>query len=91
MRIVFTGLTATSVKAAQKLIDQGHELIVIEIDKEKIDEVAEDLDCSFLHGNAGEPAILSQAAPEKCDFLFWSHKQRSEQYYHRSFGQINGF
>ncbi len=70
MRIVFTGLTATSVKAAQNLIEQGHELIIIDMDKEKIDEIAEELDCSFLHGNAGEPAVLSQTAPEKCDFLF---------------------
>jgi trk system potassium uptake protein len=70
MRIVFSGAHRTAVKAAEKLIEQGHEIILIEIDKEKIDRLSDDLDCSFIHGDAGKPAILSEAAPEKCDFLF---------------------
>lgn len=70
MRIVFSGITPTAVKAAHKMIEEGHEVVIIELNKEKIDEVSEDLDCSFLHGNAGEPSVLRQAAPEKCDFIF---------------------
>ncbi len=70
MRIVFSGLTPTAVKAAEMMIDEGHEVIIIEVNKEKIDDISEDLDCSFLQGDAGEPAVLEQAAPEKCDFIF---------------------
>ena len=70
MRIVFTGANTTTVKTAQQLIEQGHEVIVIELDKDKIDDIADELDCSFLHGDAGKPAILHQTAPEECDFLF---------------------
>lgn len=70
MRIVFSGLTPTATKAAHKMIEDGHDVVIIEVNKEKIDDVSEDLDCSFLHGNAGEPAVLRQAAPEKCDFIF---------------------
>ncbi|MGB3212489.1 MAG: NAD-binding protein [Desulforhopalus sp.] len=70
MRIVFSGANPTAVKAAEKLIEQGHEIIIIEINKEKIDDLSDDLDCSFIHGDAGKPAILSEVAPEECDFLF---------------------
>lgn len=70
MRIVFTGATPTAVKAAEALIKQGHEIIIIELKKEKINDLSETLDCSFLHGDSGKPAILDQAAPEQCDFLF---------------------
>ena len=70
MRIVFSGANATTVKTAEQLIKQGHEVILIDLNKEKIDELSERLDCSFLHGDAGKPAILTQAAPEECDFLF---------------------
>ena len=70
MRIVFSGINSTTVKTAQQLIEQGHEVILIELDKEKIDDLSDDLDCSFLHGDSGKPSILSQAAPEECDFLF---------------------
>jgi trk system potassium uptake protein TrkA len=45
-------------------------VILIELNKEKIDELSDSFDCSFLHGNSGKPAILAQAAPEECDFLF---------------------
>jgi trk system potassium uptake protein TrkA len=70
MRIVFSGINPTSVKAAKQLIEQGHEVILIELNKEKIEEYSDNLDCSFLHGDSGKPAILTQAAPEECDFLF---------------------
>jgi trk system potassium uptake protein TrkA len=70
MRIVFSGASPTSVMAAGQLIKRGHEIVIIELDKEKIDGLSEELDCSFLHGDAGKPAILSQVDPKNCDFLF---------------------
>jgi trk system potassium uptake protein TrkA len=70
MRIVFSGASPTSIMAAKQLIKRGHEIVIIELDKEKIDKLSEDLDCSFLHGDAGKPAILSQVDPKNCDFLF---------------------
>ena len=70
MRIVFSGASATAILAARELIKQGHDIVVIELDKEKIDSLSDDLDCSFLHGDAGKPAILSQVDPKSCDFLF---------------------
>ncbi len=70
MRIVFSGANQAAVKAAEKLIKQCHEVIFIEINKEKIDDLSDNLDCSFILGDSGKPTILSEAAPEKCDFLF---------------------
>jgi trk system potassium uptake protein TrkA len=70
MRIIFSGASPTAIVAARELIKQGHDIVVIEIDREKIDALADDLDCSFLHGNAGKPAILTQVDPKQCDLLF---------------------
>jgi len=70
MRIVFSGASPTAIAAAQQLIDQGHDIIVIEVNKQKIDQISEKLDCGFLHGDAGKPAILNQVDPKQCDFLF---------------------
>jgi len=70
MRIVFTGITPMVVKTAEQLIEQGHEIVLIDLDKEKIDKLSEDLDCSFLHGDAGIPAILKETSPKDCNFLF---------------------
>ncbi len=70
MRIVFSGASPLTVVTARELMKQGHEIIIIEIDKEKIDEYSEELDCSFLHGDSAKPATLSQVDPKSCDILF---------------------
>jgi trk system potassium uptake protein TrkA len=70
MRIVFSGASPLTVTTAQALIKQGHEIIIIEVDKEKIEQLSDELDCSFLHGDAAKPATLSQVDPKKNDFLF---------------------
>jgi len=70
MRIVFSGAGAITIMVAQLLSDQGHKVIIIELEKDKIDKLSDKLDCSFLHGDAAKPAILSQVDPKDCDFLF---------------------
>jgi trk system potassium uptake protein TrkA len=70
MRIVFSGAGPMTVLTAQTLTKQGHEVIIIEVDKQKIDRLSDELDCSFVQGDASKPAILSQVDPKDCDFLF---------------------
>ena len=70
MRIVFSGASPLTVITAKQLIKQGHEVVIIETNKEKIDQISEELDCSFLHGDSAKPAILSQVDPKNSDILF---------------------
>jgi len=70
MRLVFSGAGPMTMMAVRALTEQGHEVIIIELDKDKIDRLSEEMDCSFLHGDAAKPALLSQTDPKKCDFLF---------------------
>jgi trk system potassium uptake protein TrkA len=70
MRIVFSGAGPMTFITARALTKQGHEVIIIEVDKEKIERLSDELDCSFVQGDASKPAILSQVNPKDCDFLF---------------------
>ena len=70
MRVVFVGAGDLTVETASLLIDRRHEVVIIETDKNKIDQLSEKLDCSFLHGDGSKPHILSEAGPEHADFLF---------------------
>lgn len=70
MRIVFIGAGEISVLTAQILIKRGHDVILIEKERKRIDELSDELDCSFLHGDGGKPAILRQADSEATDVLF---------------------
>jgi trk system potassium uptake protein TrkA len=70
MRIAFIGAGEVVVMTARALIAQGHEVVIIEADRALIDELADELDCSFLHGDGSKPAILREVGPEQTDMLF---------------------
>lgn len=70
MRIAFVGAGEVSVRTAELLIERGHEVILIEKDQERIDELSDTLDCSFLNGDGSKPHILEEVAPKKTDALF---------------------
>ena len=70
MRTVFIGAGEVSVETAKALVKKGHEVIIIETDKAKIDELSEEMDCSFLQGDGSRPDILREVNPEQTDFLF---------------------
>jgi trk system potassium uptake protein TrkA len=69
MRAVFIGAGPATLAAMKILISRGHEVVIVEEDKEKIESLAE-LDCGVLHGDGSRPAILKEADPENTDFLF---------------------
>jgi len=70
MRTVFVGTGKVSTETAKALIKKGHEVVIIETDKAKIEELSEDMDCSFLQGDATQPNLLREVNPPKTDFLF---------------------
>lgn len=70
MRFVFIGLSQLTTMTAGLLIGRGHEVVIVEVDKEKIDAAGDDLDCAFLHGDGSKPHILKEAAPQESDVLF---------------------
>jgi trk system potassium uptake protein TrkA len=70
MRAVFVGAGSLGVKTAQLLLKRGHEVVIVESDKERIDALAEELDCGLLHGDGSKPMILKEADPGSTDVLF---------------------
>jgi len=70
MRAVFIGAGSLAVTTAHLLLKRNHEVVVIEQEKSRIDSLAENMDCGFLHGDGSKPAILREANPEHTDILF---------------------
>jgi len=70
MRAVFIGGGELTIMTARQLLNHGYEVIIIERDKERIDELGVDLDAGFIHGDGSKPAILREANPAATDFLF---------------------
>jgi len=70
MRTVFIGAGEIAVQAAQQLLDRGHEVVIVERDRETIDHLSTDYDCGFLHGDGSRPEVLSEADPANTDILY---------------------
>ena len=70
MRTVFVGAGKVSIGTAKALIKKGHEVVIIETDKARIDELSEEMDCSFLHGDGSQPNILREVGPAQTDVLY---------------------
>ena len=70
MRAVFLGAGSLTVMTARLLLKRGHEVVVIERDKARIEALSTDLNCGFLHGDGSKPAILREADPQETSMLF---------------------
>lgn len=70
MRAVFLGGGSLTVMTAQALLKNAHEVIIIEKDKALIEELSNEFDCGFVHGDGSKPAILRETNPKDVDFLF---------------------
>jgi trk system potassium uptake protein TrkA len=70
MRAVFVGAGSLTVNTARQLLGRGHEVVIIEMDREVIDALAGELDCGFLLGDGAKPVVLQEADPEHTDYLF---------------------
>jgi trk system potassium uptake protein TrkA len=70
MRAVFIGASSFSLMTASLLLKRGHEVVIIEMNKECIAELSPSLDCAYLHGDGSKPAILKEADPVNTDVLF---------------------
>jgi trk system potassium uptake protein TrkA len=70
MRAVFIGAGELTNVTARQLLKSGFEVVIIEKDKTRIDELSVDLDAGFIHGDGSKPAILREANPAATDFLF---------------------
>ncbi len=70
MRLVFVGASKLTLLTAKYLSERGHEIVIIEQDRERIEALSDEIDCSFLHGDGANPDLLREAGPEQTDVLF---------------------
>jgi len=67
MRATILGASGLAIATVRHLIDRGHEVILIEKDRETIDDLAETLDCGMIHGDGTLPFILQEAFGDGSD------------------------
>lgn len=70
MRAVLIGAGALATLTARQLLRHDHDVVIIERNKARIDELSSDVSAGFIHGDGSKPAILREADASATDFLF---------------------
>ncbi len=69
MRIVIVGGSKFGVAAAQQMIEHGHEVVLIDKDRDKLERLSDQLDCGLIEGDGTSPAVLRAAHSSENDLL----------------------
>lgn len=69
MHITVLGASRFGVATVQHLIDEGHEVILIDSDRDRLDALADDLDCGMVCGDGTLPSTLTDAYGDGSDAL----------------------
>jgi trk system potassium uptake protein TrkA len=70
MRAVIVGAGSLPLMTARSLLSRGHEVVIIDQDKERISALGDEIDCGLLCGDGSNPAILREADPAHTECLF---------------------
>lgn len=69
MQIIIVGCGKVGMTLAEHLTNEGHNLVMIDTNSDKIEQAAENFDVMGLVGNASSFSILQEADVEKADLL----------------------
>ncbi len=65
MRVVIVGAGEVGFSLAQKLIEENHDVIIIEQDEEKAAKADSELDAMVIRGNGARPQVLAKAGVQQ--------------------------
>jgi len=69
MRVLIVGAGAVGFQLAEKLSEQGQDVVVIEANEERAAYVGDVLDCIVVHGNGASVPVLKEANISKADVV----------------------
>ncbi len=69
MYVIIVGGGRTGYLLADRLLKRNHEPVLIEVDKERAEELAANLDCLIIQGSGTDLDVLKDAGAEKADAM----------------------
>lgn len=69
MKIIIAGAGEIGISLAKYLRAEKHDIVMIDSESEKLDDLSEQLDIQTIHGSAAYPAVLEKAAAGDADIF----------------------
>lgn len=67
MRVVILGASRFGAAIAEKLIEENHEVVLIDKDRDRLEKLSERLDCGMIEGDGTMPSVLEETFRDKKD------------------------
>ncbi|MDH5019717.1 FAD-dependent oxidoreductase [Halobacterium rubrum] len=68
-RFVIAGGGRVGLQTAENLADQGHEVVLVESDEDRVEELSDAYTGLVIHGDATRPSILKQTDLTRADAI----------------------
>ncbi|TFL17404.1 potassium channel family protein [Jannaschia formosa] len=69
MRIIVVGASRFGLATLRRLIENGHEAVLVDRDRDQLDAVSDEIECGLIHGDGTLPSILREALGDGADTL----------------------
>lgn len=69
LRVVIVGGHHVGHHAAQQLSEQGHDIVIIEKDRERVEFLSDQYEATIIQGDGGRKSILRQAGLDRSDVI----------------------
>lgn len=69
MEIVISGLGSVGTTLMQELADEGHNIVVIDVNAQKIETAVNQFDVKGVIGNGASSSVLKEAGVQHCDLF----------------------
>jgi len=67
MRVVILGASRFGAAIAEKLIEENHEVVLIDKNRDRLEKLSERLDCGMIEGDGTMPSVLEETFRDKKD------------------------
>lgn len=67
MRVIILGASRFGAAIAAKLIEENHEVVLIDKDRDRLEKLGERLDCGMIEGDGTMPSVLEETFRDKKD------------------------
>ncbi|WP_435094630.1 potassium channel family protein [Halorubrum sp. N11] len=67
LRVVIVGGQHVGYHAARQLSERGHDVVIVEKDRDRVEFLSEQYDATIIHGDGGRRSVLQQAGLDRSD------------------------
>jgi trk system potassium uptake protein TrkA len=91
MRIIVVGASRFGLATLRRLIENGHEAVLVDRDRDRLDLVSDEVECGLIHGDGTLPSILREAMGDGAQTLMMLTNQEEVNILGAAVGRSIGF